>query len=311
MIFFSVKIKLPKMLGKLIGKGSDGEVYEIMNHQKYVVKYIQPKIGGIHSYLEYYILLYNKHPNILNAVSIETTENNLVKIILPRALEDLSKTKKRFRYQKNKHIFSQIVSGIDYLHAYNIVHGDIKPANILLFPNNQVMINDLSLACFSESVSGNSVHLYTYHYRAPEVENGGYSLKSDIYALGCTLYEIYFGTSYHNKKYRLKTHPLYIVDDDNRNDKLFLDLIHNMTILDLDKRYDIHQVKAHSFFETFRFKKYENKCIRQLKLNDISDSGVYVSKCLNKYKHSNSNDIVNDMDQYTSNVIKFDILNLF
>lgn len=303
------------MLGKLLGKGSDGEVYEIINHKKYVVKYVQPKIGGIHSYLEYYILLYNKHPNILNAVSIETTDNNLVKIILPRALEDLSKTKKKIRCQKNNNIFIQIISGIDYLHAYNIVHGDIKPANILLFPNNQVMINDMSLSRFSESDdSGNSIHMYTYHYRAPEIDNGEFSLKSDIYALGCTLYEIYFGTSYHNKKYRLKTRPLYINDtDDNSNDKLFLDLIHNMTILDLDKRYNIQQVKEHQFFETSTFKSYniKNKVIRQIKLNDISNSAVYNSKCMNKYKYTNSNELVNDMDQYTSNVIKFDILNLF
>lgn len=295
------------MLGKLIGKGSDGEVYEILNHKEHVVKYIQPKLGGIQNYLEYYILLYNKHPNILNAVSIETTENSLVKIILPRALEDLSKNKKRFR---NKNIFAQIVSGVDYLHAYDIVHGDIKPANILLFPNNKIMINDLSLARFSESaVSENKVHLYTYHYRAPEVDNGEFSLKSDIYALGCTLYEIYFGSSYHNKKYQLKTRPLYIMD--NSNDRLFLDLIYNMTNSDLDKRYDIQQVKAHPFFESFRFKSYTRKNIRRLKVNDVSNSDVYVSKCLNKYNYSNSNEIVNDMDQYTSNVLKFNIMELF
>lgn len=295
------------MLGKLLGKGSDGEVYEILNHKEHVVKYIHPKLGGIHNYLEYYILLYNKHPNILNAVSIETTDNSLVKIILPRALEDLSKTKKKFR---NKNIFAQIVSGIDYLHSYDIVHGDIKPANILLFPNNKITINDLSLARFSESdVSENKVNLYTYHYRAPEVDKGEFSLKSDIYALGCTLYEIYFGSSYHNKKYQLKTHPLYIMD--NSDDRLFLDLIHKMTISCLDKRYDIHQVKVHPFFESFRFKSYSHKTIRQLKLNDISSSVVYISKCMNKYNCINSNEIVNDIDQYTSNVIKFDIMELF
>ena len=38
-------------LGKLLGKGSDGEVYEILNDDK-VVKYIQPKICGIENYLE-------------------------------------------------------------------------------------------------------------------------------------------------------------------------------------------------------------------------------------------------------------------
>jgi len=304
------------MLGRLLGKGSDGEVYEILNHKEHVVKYIQPKIGGIHSYLEYYILLYNKHPNILNAVSIETTENNLVKIILPRALDDLSKTKKRFRCHKNRHIFFQLVSGIDYLHSHNIVHGDIKPANILLFPNNQVMINDLSLALFLDSEVGNCKQLYTYHYRPPEIDKGLFSLKSDIYALGCTLYELYFGTSYHNKKYQLKRRPLYIIEDDSIEDKLFLDLVHNMTISDLDKRYNINQTKAHPFFEKKIFNVYENtnKDTLRLKSNDMSNFPDYISKCMNNYTKNadvNVSDIVYDMDQYTSKKIKFDIMKLF
>ena len=124
-------------LGKMLGKGSDGEVYEILDDKDNVVKYIQPKICGIENYLEYYIMLYISHPNIVCATEIELTEHNLVKIVQKRALSNLC-----IKLKNKRNIFSQIVQGVKFLNDHNIIHGDIKPSNILLFENQQVKISD-------------------------------------------------------------------------------------------------------------------------------------------------------------------------
>ena len=77
------------MLGKLIGKGSDGEVYEILNNDDFVVKYIQPNICGIENYLEYYIMLHSNHENIVKAESITLSDHKLIKIVQKRAVSNL------------------------------------------------------------------------------------------------------------------------------------------------------------------------------------------------------------------------------
>ena len=71
-------------LGEMIGKGSDGEVYELIdsiNIRNKVVKFIQPAFYGIRNYLEPYILLYIKHENIMTADIIEIEDDGLIKII--------------------------------------------------------------------------------------------------------------------------------------------------------------------------------------------------------------------------------------
>ena len=244
------------MLGKLIGKGSDGEVYELAHNKEFVVKYIQPEICGICNYLEYYIMLYNTHPHIVKAKAVELTKHNLVKIIQPRAISEL---------------------------------------------------NDFSLCRFTCSTSNKQ--LYTYHYRPPEVDTGQFSLKSDIYALGCTMYEIYFHEPYHNKIYQSRIH--YKRELKGR-DKIFLDLIYNMTSNDDKQRYGISQIKSHPYFNNVLFPEYGTGVNHENIIEQITrkwDSPVFIAKCMNKplvlcvdYK---------SIDQYTSTVLKFQIIDLF
>ena len=267
-------------LGKLLGKGSDGEVYEILDDDK-VVKYIQPKICGIENYLEYYIMLYVKHPNIVSATEIELTEHNLVKIVQKRAISNLC-----VKLKNKREIFKQIVNGVKYLNEHNILHGDIKPSNILLFENNQVKLNDLSLCRLLDSQS--SRQLYTYHYRPPEIENNLKHIKSDVFALGCTLFELYFGEYYYDKKFQNKIH---IKKVGNSKDRDFLDLIYKMTENNVDQRYSIQDVANHKYFNKFKFKEYRTADIdNYLKIEMFAEKNgldeLFVKKCMNETLHT-------------------------
>lgn len=240
-------------LGKLLGKGSDGSVYEILEREELAVKYVEIGPHGIQNYLEYYILLHIKHPNIQHAIKITKSKKNLMKILQPKATCDLDKVTKLSRYKKK--IITNIVKSVKHLSDRQIIHGDIKPSNILYFGKDDVRISDFSLSRPFCSVSKRQ--LYSYYYRAPEIDQGKiYPEKSDVYALGCTLYEIYFRRKYFDRKYSSKIHvPVNIKEED----KPFMDLIYNMTNENYEKRFDMKKVSEHMYFTGTHFldKEYE------------------------------------------------------
>ena len=231
-------------LGKLLGKGSDGSVYEILEREELAVKYVEIGPEGIKNYLEYYILLQIKHPNIQYAEEIIKSKTNLIKILQPKALCDLEKVKKISKFKKN--ILVNIVKGVKHLLDRQILHGDIKPSNILYFGEDDVRITDFSLS--RPFISDSKKQLYSYYYRPPEIDNGIVNPeKSDVYALGCTLYEIYFGIKYFDRSCSTRVH---IPPSNKKSDKVFMDLIYNMTNENYNLRYDINQVCNHEYFKS-------------------------------------------------------------
>ena len=84
----------------------------------------------------------------------------------------------------------QIIKGLKSLHDSKIMHRDIKSANIFLFNDNIVKIGDLNVS----KILKNNLHntqTGTPYYASPEIwENKSYDFKSDIWSLGCLIYEI-------------------------------------------------------------------------------------------------------------------------
>jgi serine/threonine protein kinase len=92
----------------------------------------------------------------------------------------------------------------DYMHQRNIIHRDLKPENILLDENltshyQEVFVADFGLAkTVSEKASEQPQKIPicgTPGYIAPEILNGNYdySFKSDIFGIGCIMYEVFNG----------------------------------------------------------------------------------------------------------------------
>jgi len=96
-------------------------------------------------------------------------------------------------------IAANVAEGLDYAHRHGVIHRDIKPANILL-PDGKPMISDFGIA-LAVGVAGEGrltetgLSLGTPHYMSPEQATGDMTVgaTTDVYALGCVLYEMLVG----------------------------------------------------------------------------------------------------------------------
>lgn len=87
----------------------------------------------------------------------------------------------------------QIASALHYIHQHRVIHCDIKPHNLLLDTNNEVMIGDFGIAIVDESFNQSAVERHDFEgtviYAAPEQLEGKPQRSSDQYALGVVAYE--------------------------------------------------------------------------------------------------------------------------
>jgi serine/threonine protein kinase len=166
------------------------EVYDDSN-KKYAVKLVDFSNTLIFNSLEI-ILYFTQCPYLMNGISYELNSNSYM-ILMPMANFELSKINTRkFKYDA-KELMTQICLGLKYLHDRKIVHGDIKPSNILIFKSSKHKLSakltdfGLSSFCFDERIQISGFKAYTNGYKAPEIfETEGYNFKSDIWALGQT-----------------------------------------------------------------------------------------------------------------------------
>lgn len=84
--------------------------------------------------------------------------------------------------------FVMLVMGIQALHSKNVLHRDLKSANIFLTSNKFVKIGDFGISKVLDATSAKTF-VGTPYYLSPEVcSNKKYDFKSDLWSLGCILY---------------------------------------------------------------------------------------------------------------------------
>lgn len=177
-----------------LGEGTFGTVYKYTKGDESVaVKVVDTtEPGRILGEIGYMLRL--RHPNVLNIIDVVVTTVQ-TDVVLPLA------SKGTFRdippevsFETRKSYACQFLKGVDYFLSRQIVHGDIKPANVLVFEDGTVKVSDFGLAkaYTCEGSYEATENIYTPVYRSPEVFLGGsYSEASDIWAAGCTVYEIF------------------------------------------------------------------------------------------------------------------------
>ncbi len=81
---------------------------------------------------------------------------------------------------------------LEYIHGRKILHRDIKLTNIFLTGNNTIKLGDFGISRVLESTCEAAMTVVgTPYYMSPEVcESKPYTFKSDVWALGCVLYEL-------------------------------------------------------------------------------------------------------------------------
>ena len=261
-------------LGKLIGKGSDGVVYELLGDQGNgnVIKFIQGDAFGIKNYIEYYIFTNLDEKYITKCKNLEIDDDGLIKIIFNKADMDLKDyiQKNKLSDKKKKEIMTKLLVGLEYLQSFNIIHGDIKPPNILVF-GEDIKYTDFNLS--SIYTNDNNIHkkLYTMTYRPPEISEERADLKSDIWALGCTFFEIYYGYEYFNYSKEKKFYHIKNSFENKQENLVFNDLIKNMIEPDQNKRFSIENIKNHRYFlkENFREKFVRKPLTDSIKFSNI------------------------------------------
>jgi serine/threonine protein kinase len=106
-------------------------------------------------------------------------------------------------------LVSQVASALDAAHAKDLIHRDVKPANILITGEDHVYLTDFGLTKHASSISGltrTGQWVGTVDYTAPEqIEGVTVSPRTDVYSLGCVLFEALTGEAPYKRENDLAT----------------------------------------------------------------------------------------------------------
>lgn len=137
------------------------------------------------------------HPNIINVYDVGI-EGDVHYIVMELAdgitLKEYIRNEKRLTAEDTVNFSIQIAEAIGCAHEHKIIHRDIKPQNILVSSYGAIKVTDFGIAKAANSNTMTSTAIGSVHYLSPEQARGGFSdSRSDIYALGITMYEMVTG----------------------------------------------------------------------------------------------------------------------
>ncbi|KAL4303993.1 hypothetical protein GQ457_10G026240 [Hibiscus cannabinus] len=197
----------------VLGHGNYGTVYKV-RHRRTSAIYALKVVRGCdndhrqpydHPSYEIKILLTTDSPYVIECLgtyeSISGEKAIVMKYMDGGTLDTLVKANGPFSESSISHIAYQVLSGLNYLHEFNIVHLDIKPSNLLVDQNMNVKIGDFGVSKImreDEAPEFWDIYVGTYAYMSPErldssCYDSRYVLASDIWSLGVTLLELYVG----------------------------------------------------------------------------------------------------------------------
>ena len=186
----------------LIGRGGMGEVYradDLRLDQPVALKFLPDalaqdpdRLAQFHN--EVRTARQVSHPNVCRMHDIGEVDGHTYLTMEYVDGEDLATSLRRigrFPEDKATDIARQLAAGLAAAHDRGIIHRDLKPANVMLDGNGRVRIMDFGLASLGDD---EHVRAGTPAYMAPEQLRGQpASAKSDLFALGLVLYELFTG----------------------------------------------------------------------------------------------------------------------
>ena len=197
----------------LIGKGGMSTVYLAEHkrlHTRWAVKEVRKQQGTRFDFLaESNILKRLQHPMLPRIVNIfEDTENIYIveDYVEGITLDNLLKREKKVDEPLALQWFRDLCGVLRYLHTQqpSIIYRDMKPANVMLQPDGSLKLIDFGIAReYKEASSGDTTYIGTKGYAAPEQFGRAQTdARTDIYALGVTMYHLVTGKSPYEPPYQ-------------------------------------------------------------------------------------------------------------
>ena len=182
----------------LIGKGIGSAVYKAWDSEKkrqVSAKLLFPNSTINRDISQIFKYANISHPNLCTIHSVEPYNDSI--LIITDYLDGESLQQKIISSEYPREnlllILKNVISGLEELYKHDLVHGNLKPSNIIITEDDRIMITDAGLSPFEnfQKTPEFQIPYEAFHYLSPEqIENKPASAKSDFFALGVIAYRI-------------------------------------------------------------------------------------------------------------------------
>ena len=195
-------------VGRLLGAGGMAEVFEGRDRllaRRVAIKVLQAQFARDPSFLirfkrEAQAAASLSHPNIVGVYDTGTEDGThfiVMEFVDGRTLKDVIRAEGPLYPERAAEVCGDVCSALVAAHARGLIHRDIKPGNVMLTPEGKVKVMDFGIAraTTSETITQTAAVVGTAQYISPEQAQGqAVDYRSDLYSLGCCLYEMLTGT---------------------------------------------------------------------------------------------------------------------
>ena len=257
---------------KQLGKGGYGKVYQVRNKKTGELRACKQlsklNISDLVKFeREIDILIKTDHPNIIKLYDVFESNHNLYLVmeecnggeLFDKILEHIEK-EEMYSEKEAANILLQVMSAVEYCHNNGICHRDLKPENLLYLKkgneeNNPLKVIDFGLSQTIDVKKILNSKVGTAYYVSPEILQGSYNEKCDIWSAGVILYVLLSGEPPFNgpsdsviyskiKKMKFSFPPSRW----SGISKEAKDLLNHMLVPEKE-RYSASQVLAHPWFK--------------------------------------------------------------
>jgi len=188
-----------------LGAGAMGEVYlaeDLTLDQDVALKFLPPELeqdpARQQRFLQEVRLARQvSHPNVCRVYDVGEVDGRLflsMEYVRGRDLASVLRSIGRLPQEKALDLARQLCGGLAALHDRGVLHRDLKPANVMLDDDGRLRITDFGLAGVADEIEARDIRSGTPLYMAPEQLAGReVTVRSDLYALGLVLYEVFTG----------------------------------------------------------------------------------------------------------------------
>ncbi len=190
---------------EMLGRGENAEVYRAYHpHLKrdVAIKLFHPDITRTESLTPLFLhqardIIALRHPNIVRILEAGDEGGSyylVMELVQGTNLRDeISIHPRGYEREDAVRLFMQIASAVSYAHDQSIVHGNIKPDNVLLGPKMRPILTDFNIPVFREHPSGRGGAAAPIYLAPEQARQNLVTTQSDIYSLGIVLYELATG----------------------------------------------------------------------------------------------------------------------